>query len=50
MTKKYKIVASDLDGTLLGEDQKVSRENLEAIAEMHSLGIEFVPSTGRSTL
>jgi len=46
--KKYKIVASDLDGTLLGTDQRVSCENLEAIEKMHSLGVEFVPATGRA--
>lgn len=46
--KKYKIVASDLDGTLLGKDQKVSCENLEAIGAMRRLGVEFVPATGRS--
>ena len=45
---KYKIVASDLDGTLLGKDQAVSQENLIAIAEMNKLGVEFVPATGRS--
>ena len=46
--KKYKIVASDLDGTLLSPDQKISAENFQAIAEMHRLGIEFVPTTGRT--
>ncbi len=46
--KKYKIVASDLDGTLLGSDQRVSKENLQAIKEMRRLGVEFVPTTGRA--
>ena len=46
--KKYKIVASDLDGTLLDKDQRVSCENLVAIEKMRSLGVEFVPATGRS--
>lgn len=44
----YQIVASDLDGTLLGNDQSVSKENLEAIAEMHRLGVQLVPATGRA--
>jgi Cof subfamily protein (haloacid dehalogenase superfamily) len=46
--KKYKIVASDLDGTLLNEEQTVSPENLQAIGEMKQLGVEFVPTTGRA--
>ena len=45
--RKYKIVASDLDGTLLNKDQTVSEENLCAISEMNRLGVEFVPTTGR---
>ena len=45
--RKYKIVASDLDGTLLNKEQTVSEENLCAISKMNSLGIEFVPTTGR---
>ena len=48
VNKQYKILASDLDGTLLGEGQCVSTENLQAIEKMHSLGVEFVPATGRS--
>ena len=45
--RKYKIVASDLDGTLLNKEQTVSEENLCAISEMRRLGVEFVPTTGR---
>ena len=46
--RKYKIVASDLDGTLLNKEQIVSEENHCAISEMNRLGVEFVPTTGRS--
>ena len=45
--RKYKIVASDLDGTLLNKEQTVSEENFRAISEMTRLGVEFVPTTGR---
>ena len=45
--RKYKIVASDLDGTLLNKEQIVSMENLCAISEIKRLGVEFVPTTGR---
>ena len=46
--KNYKIVASDLDGTLLDTDQKISAENLAAISDMRRLGVHFVPTTGRT--
>ena len=46
--KKYKIVASDLDGTLLNKEQVVSEENFCAISEMKRLDVEFVPTTGRA--
>lgn len=46
--RKYKIVASDLDGTLLNKEQIVSEENLQAISEMNRIGVEFIPTTGRS--
>lgn len=45
---KYKIVASDLDGTLLDNDSMLSEENKRAIAELDKKGIFFVPSTGRT--
>ena len=43
----YKIVASDLDGTLLNKAGKISPENLAAIGEMAERGIWFVPASGR---
>ena len=45
---KYRVVASDLDGTLLNNLSKVSHENLKAIQTLHELGVYFVPSTGRT--
>lgn len=44
----YKLVASDLDGTLLKNDQTLSPENAAAIAEMKRRGIHFAVSTGRT--
>lgn len=46
--KNYKIVASDLDGTLLNSKSEVSIENLEAINKLIEKGVWFVPSTGRT--
>ena len=46
--RNYKIVCSDLDGTLLDNNAQISRENLLAIAKLHQKGIFFVPSTGRT--
>lgn len=44
----YKIVASDLDGTLLNDKAEISRENLNAIDELIKKGVYFVPCTGRT--
>ena len=43
----YKLIASDLDETLLGPDHHISAENLAAIHKCQELGIKFVPATGR---
>lgn len=43
----YKIIACDLDETLLGEDRKVCKRDLEAIKKARELGVKFVPATGR---
>ena len=45
---KYKIVASDLDGTLLNSNMVVSPKNLSAIEQMNKVGVYFVPTSGRS--
>ena len=47
-TKYSYIVASDLDGTLLGKGEVISEENLAAIRKMKELGICFVPNSGRT--
>ena len=44
----YKIVASDLDGTLLTNEHVLSPENAKAISAMNALGVFFVPFTGRT--
>lgn len=43
-----KIIATDLDGTLLDADMEVSRENAEAIHRLNARGIAVVPCTGRT--
>ena len=45
---KYKLLACDLDGTLLDDNSNVSNENLTAIGELTKLGIEFILCTGRT--
>ena len=42
-----KLIAIDLDGTLLHSDHKISRENAEAIKFAQNLGIEVSICTGR---
>ena len=45
---EYKLLACDLDGTLLDDDSNVSLDNLNAINEISKLGIEFALCTGRT--
>ena len=44
----YKIIASDLDGTLFDSRGNLSDTNLQAIKQLHEMGIYFVPTTGRA--
>lgn len=43
----YKLVALDLDGTLLKEDKTISERTKEAITEAKKRGVKIVLSTGR---
>lgn len=45
---KYRLIASDLDGTFLNSEMKVTPENNAAIAALQERGILFVPASGRS--
>jgi HAD superfamily hydrolase (TIGR01484 family) len=44
---KYKLVALDMDGTILNEEQKISAENREAIIEANKAGVTVMFATGR---
>lgn len=43
-----KLIASDMDGTLLDSRMQIPEENVAAIKEAIDLGIEFVVATGRN--
>lgn len=43
----YKIIACDLDETLLSNDRTVSDRNIKAIQQASALGVKFIPATGR---
>lgn len=43
-----RLIATDMDGTLLGPDRTVERPNIEALARAATHGIEVVVATGRS--
>lgn len=43
-----KLIASDMDGTLLNSNGKISEENCKAIKKAQELGIQFVIATGRN--
>ena len=45
--RKIKLIALDLDGTLLDPDKRLSEENAAALARAAEEGIEIVPATGR---
>ena len=45
--RNCKIIALDLDGTLLDSEKRLSPENYAALAKASAAGIEIVPTTGR---
>lgn len=44
---KYKFIVSDLDETLLNDEHQVCQANIDAIHKAGSLGVKFIPATGR---
>lgn len=48
--KEIKLIALDMDGTLLNDRNEVSKANREAIAEAQDAGIHVVCTTGRSLI
>ena len=45
--KNYKLIVTDMDGTVLGEDHKITEENKIALKEAEKMGIKVVFATGR---
>lgn len=43
-----KVIASDMDGTLLGEDHRLDEKTLSAIHKAQAAGIRFMLATGRN--
>ena len=43
----YKLIALDLDGTLLNSNKQLSAENAAALRLASSRGVQIVPTTGR---
>src|SRR4051812_2810221 len=44
---KFKLAAIDLDGTLLGPTQLISEENVRAVQDLQSAGVQVVLASGR---
>ncbi|MCS7201932.1 MAG: Cof-type HAD-IIB family hydrolase [Dictyoglomus sp.] len=45
--KRYKLIISDFDGSLVGKDLRISQENLEALKELRENGLDITLATGR---
>ena len=44
----YKMVALDLDGTLLNDEKQISDKNIEILKKLHDSNVEIVIATGRN--
>lgn len=44
----YKMVALDLDGTLLNDEKQISDKNIEILNKLHDSNVEIVIATGRN--
>ncbi|ADH99711.1 Cof-type HAD-IIB family hydrolase [Salisediminibacterium selenitireducens] len=45
--KNIRLIASDMDGTLLKDGWRISKTNVEAIKQAEAMGITFIAATGR---
>jgi len=43
----YRLAIFDMDETLLGPDREISRENVDALHQLRSIGVEVVIASGR---
>lgn len=43
----YRLVLSDLDGTLLNSEKRISERTVQAVRKLTEKGVIFVPATGR---
>lgn len=46
--KEIKLIAVDMDGTLVDDEKRIPEENLRALEACAAKGIEIVPATGRT--
>ena len=47
-TSKIKLVAADMDGTLLNRDRKITKYTQKKKKKATAEGVYFVPATGRA--
>ena len=45
--KNYKLIVTDMDGTVLGKDHKITKTNKMALMQAEKMGIKVVFATGR---
>ena len=45
---KVKLVASDLDGTIIDKNNNISAKNFNAIKKIHKKNIDFAICTGKA--